>query len=67
MSPHKLFKVTLFFEDFIYQNFNDAIDSDSFFKVLKYTNVSSVFKKEARNCETNYKPVSMIPDISKIY
>ena len=36
-------------------------------KSLKNANVSPVFKKGARNCETNYRPVSILPNISKIY
>ena len=41
------------FGDFIYQNFNDAIENDMFPKILKNANVSPVFKKGSRNCETN--------------
>ena len=43
------------FGDFIYQNFNDAIENDMFPKILKNANVSPVFKKGSRNCETNYR------------
>ena len=55
------------FGDFIYQNFNDAVDTDIFPNVLKNANVSPVFKKGSRTCETNYRPVSILPNISKIY
>ena len=55
------------FWDLIYQNFSDAIDNDIFSKILKNANVSPVFKKGPRNCETNYRPVSILPNISKTY
>ena len=55
------------FGDFTYQNFNHAVDTDIFPNVLKNANVSPVFKKESRTCETNYRPVSILPNISKIY
>ena len=55
------------FGDFIYQNFNEAIDTDIFPNVLKNANVSPVFKKGSRTCETNYRPVSILSNISKIY
>ena len=55
------------FGNFTYQNFNDAINNDVFFKILKNANVSPVFKKGVRNCETNYRPASILPNISKIY
>ena len=52
---------------FIYQNFNDAVDTDIFPNVLKNANVSPVFKKGSRTCETNYRPVGILLNISKIY
>ena len=36
-------------------------------KILKNANVSPVFKKGSKNCETNYRPVSILPNTSKIY
>ena len=62
----KLLKVIDIFGDFIYQNFNDATENDMFLKILKNANVSPVFKKGSRNCKTNYRPVSILPNTSKI-
>ena len=38
-----------------------------FQKILKNANVSPVFKKGLRNGETNYRPVSTLPNTSKIH
>lgn len=48
------------FGDFIYRNFNDAIDNDIFINILKNANVSPVFEKVERT-------VTRITDLSVLY
>ena len=55
------------FADFLHQNFNDAIATSVFLQNLKNANTTPVFKKGDRNSETNYRPVSILPNVSKIY
>ena len=66
--PTKLIKENSdIFADFIYQNFNNAIASSVFPENLKNATVTPVFKKDSRTTESNYRPVSILPNISKIY
>ena len=53
--------------DFVYQNFNNAIACSVFPVNLKNANVTPVHKKDSRENEANYRPVSILPNISKIY
>ena len=53
--------------DFIYQNFNNAIACSVFPVNLKNANVTPVHKKESRENEANYRPISILPNLSKIY
>ena len=53
--------------DFIYQNFNNAIACSVFPVNLKNANVAPVHKKDSRKNEANYRPISILPNISKIY
>ena len=55
------------FADFLHQNFNEAIATSVFLQNLKNANTTPVFKKGDRNSETNYRPVSILPNVSKIY
>ena len=55
------------FADFLYQNFNDAIATSVFPQNLRNVNVTPVFKRGDRNSEINYRPVSILPNLSNIY
>ena len=46
---------------------NEIITQKSFPKNLKVADVTSVFKKEDAPFLKNYKPVSVLPVVSKIY
>ena len=52
--------------DFIYQNFNNAIACSAFPINLKNANVTPVHQKDSRENGANYRPVSILPNISKI-
>ena len=53
--------------DFIYQNFNNAIASSVFPVNLKNANITPIHKKDSRETVSNYRPVSILPNLSKIY
>ena len=43
------------------------VDSSLFPKALKLAHITTVSKKASKNSKENYRPVSILPDISKIY
>ena len=55
------------FANFIIQGFNKCIIDGKFPDQLKKADVSPVFKKGNHNDKTNYRPVSILPSLSKIY
>ena len=55
------------FSSFIYQSFNNMIDVCIFPTSLKLANITPVYKKGSKNSKENYRPVSILPNISEIY
>ena len=55
------------FAKFIFQSFNNVIVTFIFPAALKLANAAPVFKKASRNSRENYRPVSVLPNVSKIY
>ena len=55
------------FSRFFQANFNNAIETSTFPEQLKYADVKPVFKKDSRTDKKNYRPISILPNISKIY
>ena len=53
--------------NYICDFFNECVGKDVFPSILKNTNITSVFKKGFRGSKDNYRPVSIIPIISKIF
>ena len=53
--------------NYICDFFNECVGKDVFSSILKNTNITSVFKKGFRGSKDNYRPVSIIPIISKIF
>ena len=47
--------------------FNVCVDKSTFPSVLKHANITPVFKKGYRGSKENYRPVSILPVISKIF
>ena len=66
--PIKIIKGTsdIFF-NFIYQSFNNMIDVCIFPTSLRSANITPVSKRGSNNRKENYRPVSILPNISKIY
>ena len=66
--PVKLLKENCdIFADYITKDFNLGILNHKFPNTLKNAEVKPVFKKKSRTEVENYRPVSILPTISKIY
>ena len=53
--------------DILLARFNDSVEKSNFPSSLKKANITPVFKKGDRNSKDNYRPVSILPNISKIF
>ena len=51
----------------LHHNFNNSLFSNEFPKYLKKADITPVFKKDEKFLKTNYRPVSILPTVSKIY
>ena len=66
--PTKIVKAnTDLFSVFASNAFNESVISCKFLSVLKFADVKPVHKKASRLEKTNYRPVSLLPNISKIF
>ena len=66
--PTKIVKANAdLFSIFASNAFNESAVSCKFLSVLKLADVKPVHKKASRLEETNYRPVSLLPNISKIF
>ena len=55
------------FYNFFQANLNNTIETSTFPEQLKYAYVKSVFKKDPGTDNKNYRPISILPNVSKIY
>ena len=55
------------FSEFIFHNFNNLMFDATFPSESENADVIPVFKKKDRNNVENYRPVSILPNFSKIY
>ena len=66
--PTKIIKQNAnIFSEFFFLNINHSINNSTFPEQLKWADVKPVFKKNSRTDKENYRPVSILPNISKIY
>ena len=65
--PVRILKENSDLPDILHNNFNNSITSCVFPDTLKLADVSPIYKKGGRNDKFNYRPVSILPAISKIY
>ena len=66
--PTKIIKLNKqIIADFISENFNHCIDIGEFPTELKQADITPVFKKEDKSDKSNYRPVSILSNLSKIY
>ena len=55
------------FSEFFFVSINHSINNSTFPEQLKWADVKPVFKKNSRTDKENYRPVRILPNISKIY
>ena len=55
------------FAGFIAKDFNNCVDQGVFPDELKHVDVTPIHKKKDKIDKTNYRPVSILPNISKLY
>ena len=67
MLPSVLKENAEFFAEQICHQFNEAICSSKFPATFKFANLTHVFKQGTRNLKDNYRPISILPIISKIF
>ena len=52
---------------FIHHNFKNSLSSSTFPTALKYAEVKPVFKKDDKTDKENYRPINILPTLSKVY
>ena len=52
---------------FFQANLNNTIETSAFLEQLKYADVKPVFQKDSRTDKKDYRPMSIFPNVSKIY
>ena len=52
---------------FIHHNFSNSLSSSTFPTALKYADIKPVFKKDDKTDKENYRPISILPTLSKVY
>ena len=55
------------FACFICKTFNNVADSSTFPAALKLAHITPAFKKGSKNSKENYRLISILPNISKVY
>ena len=55
------------FGEYICDFFNECVDKGTFPSILKHANITPVFKKGYKGSKDNYRSVSILPVISKIF
>ena len=66
--PTKIIKENAdIFADILLASFNDSVKKPNFPSSLNNENKTPAFKKGDINAKDNYKPVSILPNMSKIF
>ena len=66
--PVKIVKTyKVLFSEFIAKNINHSIRSNTFPDILKLANITPIFKKGSKSEKRNFRPVSILPIISKVF
>ena len=55
------------FSHFLYPSVNASINNDDFPTFLKHANIIPAFKEGSKNIKDNYRPISILKNISKVY
>ena len=56
-----------FFSNFLCNSFNNSINLSTFPEILKHAYITPFYKKGKKDIKGNYRPVSILPDLSKIF
>ena len=56
-----------FFAEFLSKNFNSCLETGSFPDDLKFAEVVPIYKKNNKKDKSNYRPISLLSNISKLY
>ena len=56
-----------FFAEFLSKNFNSCLETGSFPEDLKCAEVVPIYKKNDKKDKSNYRPISLLSNISKVY
>ena len=59
--------MTGIFVSFLQSSFNTSFTKSEFSSVLKQANITLVFRKGDKFSKDNYRPVSILPNVSKIF
>ena len=66
--PTKIIKMNAhIFANFICLHFIYCIDIGEFQQVFKHAVITPVHKKKEKSDKTNYRPISIVPNLSKVY
>ena len=66
--PTKLIKgYCAFFSEFIHKDINLCIAAEKFIDDFKQAEVRPLYKKDGRTDKSNYRPISILSNVSKIY
>ena len=66
--PTKILKQNLdFFSPFILGYVNKSISSSTFPSILKLAGITAVYKKDSRYGKSNYRPISVLPSLSRVF
>ena len=52
---------------FLYHNFNNSLSCATFPTSMKYADVIPIHKKDVKTDKENYRPISILPNLSKVY
>ena len=52
---------------FLYHNFNNSLSCSTFPTGMKYADVTPIHKEDDKTDKTNYRPISILPNLSKVY
>ena len=55
------------FSFILHHNFNNSLSSNKFPKYFKKADITPIFKKDEHFLKTSYRPISILPTVSKIY
>ena len=55
------------FSEYLKDVFNDSIDNCQFPNIFKLADVTPIFKKGDKSLKENYRPISILPNLSKIF